>query len=275
MAFALGKEAVLVVLVNLIDALLSLRQKLCLIVGNDCVPHGNGQTGNGGIVESRCLNGVKDWLNVCHRVTIAAIIDQHANIGFHHLVVNERVILGQTLTVKDDATNRCLKTLRMLGYVQILKLAAATHNAEDWMAVLVMRVRIGRAYTNDNLRLNILVGICVNGEKRIVKACKRQRLVLLAGLFRSKEVHTENHILGRYGKHLTGCGTTQVIGRKHEYASLSLCLSGKGHVNRHLVAVEVSVKRSAYQRVKVNCLTFNKNWLKRLNGQAVKRRCTV
>ena len=275
MAFALGKEAVLVVLVDLIDALLSLRQKLCFIVGNDCVPHGNGQTGNGGIVESRCLNGIKDGLNVCHRVTIAAIIDQHANIGFHHLVVNKRVILGQALTVKDDATNRCLKTLRMLGYVQVLKLATTTHNTEDRTATLVMRVRIGRAYTNDNLRLNILIGICVNGEKRIVKACKRQRLVLLAGLFRSKEVDTENHILRRYGKHLTGCGATQVIGRKHEYASLGLCLSGKGHVNRHLVAVEVSVKRSAYQRVKVNCLTFNKNRLKRLDGQAVKRRCTV
>ena len=143
MAFTLGKEAVLVVLVNLIDALLSLRQKLCLIVGNDCVPHGDGQTGNGGIVESRCLNGVKDWLNVCHRVTIAAIIDQHANIGFHHLIVNERVILRQALTVKDDTANRRLKTLRMLGYVQVLKLAATTHNAEDWATVLVMRIRIG------------------------------------------------------------------------------------------------------------------------------------
>ena len=43
----------------------------------------------------------------------------------------------------------------------------------------------------------------------------------------------------------------------------------------HLIAVEVCVECSTYERVNLNGLTFNQLWLERLNTKAVKRRCAV
>ena len=46
-------------------------------------------------------------------------------------------------------------------------------------------------------------------------------------------------------------------------------------MNSHLVAVEVSVERSADQRVQLNSFAFDQERFKSLNTETVKRRCTV
>jgi hypothetical protein len=40
-------------------------------------------------------------------------------------------------------------------------------------------------------------------------------------------------------------------------------------MNRHLIAVEVSIERGTNKRMKLDCLAFDKNWFKGLNTQAV------
>ena len=46
-------------------------------------------------------------------------------------------------------------------------------------------------------------------------------------------------------------------------------------MNRHLVAVKVSVKRGTNKRVKLDCLAFDKNRLKGLNAKTVQGWRTV
>ena len=46
-------------------------------------------------------------------------------------------------------------------------------------------------------------------------------------------------------------------------------------MHSHLVAVEVRVERGADERMQLNGTALNEDRLKRLNAQAVQRRCTV
>ena len=47
------------------------------------------------------------------------------------------------------------------------------------------------------------------------------------------------------------------------------------HVDSHLVAVEVSVKRRTHQRMQLDGFTFDENRLKRLNAKAMQGRCAI
>ena len=58
-------------------------------------------------------------------------------------------------------------------------------------------------------------------------------------------------------------------------ARFELRFQGQRHVNRHLVTVEVSVKRRTHQWVQLNRFTFDQYRLERLDTQTVKCRCTV
>ena len=50
---------------------------------------------------------------------------------------------------------------------------------------------------------------------------------------------------------------------------------GERHVNGHLVAVEVRVKRGTGERMQLHGVALNEDRLKRLNTQAVQRRGAV
>ena len=52
-------------------------------------------------------------------------------------------------------------------------------------------------------------------------------------------------------------------------------LFGQRKMHSHLVTVEIGVERGTYQRMKLNCLTFYKDWLERLNTKSVQCRGTV
>ena len=66
-----------------------------------------------------------------------------------------------------------------------------------------------------------------------------------------------------------------IVRSQHQRARFHLRFQAQWHVNRHLVAVKVGVKRGAHQRVQLNRLAFDQNRLEGLNAQTVQSRRTV
>src|SRR5690625_1293481 len=88
-------------------------------------------------------------------------------------------------------------------------------------------------------------------------------------------VDTNNHVLRGHGHRTTIRGLQNVVAREHQDAGLSLRFGAQRQVNRHLVTVEVSVKRGTNERVQVDGLTLNQLRLEGLDTQAVQRWCAV
>ena len=97
----------------------------------------------------------------------------------------------------------------------------------------------------------------------------------LSRLINGQIVGTQHHILGRDGHGLTVCRLQQVVGGKHEEPGLCLGFCRKGHMHRHLVAVEVGIEGGADQRMELDGSAVNQYRLKGLNGQTVQGRCPV
>ena len=92
---------------------------------------------------------------------------------------------------------------------------------------------------------------------------------LRAHLFTRDVVKTEHDILRRHDDRLTVGWRQDVVGRQHQGARLQLRFQRQRHVHRHLVTVKVSVKRSANQRMQLDCLTFDQHRLECLNTKTV------
>ena len=88
-------------------------------------------------------------------------------------------------------------------------------------------------------------------------------------------VGAQNHILGGHRDGLAVLGPQQVIGREHQHSGFRLGLGGQGHVNGHLVAVEVRVEGGAAQGVQLQGTALHQDGLKGLDAQTVQRRRTV
>ena len=57
----------------------------------------------------------------------------------------------------------------------------------------------------------------------------------------------------------------QVVCRKHRVLCLLLSFLSEGHMHRHLVTIEVSVKCRTDERVQLDRATLNQHGLKRLD----------
>ncbi len=88
-------------------------------------------------------------------------------------------------------------------------------------------------------------------------------------------VATNNHILRRRHHRFTILRFEDVVVCEHEEARFRLCFHGQWNVHSHLIAVKVGVVCGTYEGVKFECFTFDKHGFKRLNTEAVKRRCAV
>ena len=62
-------------------------------------------------------------------------------------------------------------------------------------------------------------------------------------------VGAQHHVLCGHGDGAAVLGPQQVVGGKHQDAGLGLRLGGQGHVNGHLISVEVGVKGGTHQGV--------------------------
>ena len=88
-------------------------------------------------------------------------------------------------------------------------------------------------------------------------------------------VETDDHILRRQGHRAAVRRLQDVVRGEHQDAGLSLGFGAQRQVDCHLVAVEVGVEGATNQRVKLDCLAFNKLRLERLDAETVQGRCTV
>ena len=106
-------------------------------------------------------------------------------------------------------------------------------------------------------------------------AVDRQTLGAYATHVVGQVVSTDDHVL-RWRDERTAVGRAQhVVGREHQNASLGLRFGRQRQVNSHLVAVKVSVKGGANQRVNLDCLALNQYRLKRLDTKTVQSWRTV
>ena len=88
-------------------------------------------------------------------------------------------------------------------------------------------------------------------------------------------IETQGHILRRNCNRFSGRRQEDIIRRHHQEFSFQLSFDRKRNINRHLVTVEVGVKRCADERMDTDRFSFDQDRLKRLDTQAVKRRRTV
>ena len=91
----------------------------------------------------------------------------------------------------------------------------------------------------------------------------------------SHVVQAQNNVLRGHNDRLARCWRQNVVSRHHQCACFELCFQGQRYVNRHLVAIEVSVVSGTNQWVQLDSLAFNQHRFECLNTQTVKRRCTV
>ena len=67
------------------------------------------------------------------------------------------------------------------------------------------------------------------------------------------------------------CWRQNVVRRHHQNTRFKLGFQRQRHVNRHLVAVKVSVKCGTNQRVKLDGFTFDQHRFERLDAKPVQR----
>ena len=100
-------------------------------------------------------------------------------------------------------------------------------------------------------------------------------LALHAVALDGQVVAAKYHILSRTGNGLAVLRLQYVVCGQHEEAGLGLCLYGKRHMNRHLVAVKVGVERGTSKRVQLDGAALHQHRLECLDAQAVQRRRAV
>ena len=100
-------------------------------------------------------------------------------------------------------------------------------------------------------------------------------LARLAIFLKREIVKAKHDILRGNNNRLTIGRRQDVVRRHHQNARLKLGFKAQRHVNGHLVAVKVSVKRSADKRVQLDRLAFNQLRFKGLDTKTVKSRRAV
>ena len=88
-------------------------------------------------------------------------------------------------------------------------------------------------------------------------------------------IQAKHHILGGHNDGIAVGRRQNVVGSHHQGASLQLSFQRQWDMHRHLVPVEVRVKRGTYQRVQLDGLALDQYWLKRLDTQAMQGRRPV
>src|SRR5690606_33208121 len=91
----------------------------------------------------------------------------------------------------------------------------------------------------------------------------------------SQVVQTKHHVLRRNGDGRAVGRVEDVVRRQHQDRRFEDRLLTERNVYRHLVTVEVGVKRRTHQRVKLDSLTFDQLRLEGLDTKTVQRRSTV
>src|SRR3989344_9681947 len=87
----------------------------------------------------------------------------------------------------------------------------------------------------------------------------------LAGISR-KVIDSKYGILRKSRDKVSGGGFQNIFSGSHNFFGFLLCRFRKRDMDRHLVTVEVRVKRCAHERWNLNRKPLNKKWFKSLNA---------
>src|SRR5690606_38352745 len=90
----------------------------------------------------------------------------------------------------------------------------------------------------------------------------------------SQVVQTKHHVLRRNGDGRAVGRVENVVRRQHQDRRFEDRFLTQRNVNRHLVTVEVGVKRRTYERVKLNSRTLNQIGVEGLDNETCQRSCT-
>ena len=252
--FALGDQAVEVLLLELLDLGVGLGDQRLLGGGDDHVVLAERDPGDAGVMVAEAHDPVGEQ----HGLLLAAMaIHQVDDLGDFLLgqqpvdeVEGNRLVARQDLRQQHPARCRLDHAGRRLA-VRIDALVTALDG----------RMQRHRA-----------------GVQRVLQLADIDEYHALAGLaldIHRQVVEPEHDVLRRHDDRLAVGRAEDVVGRHHQHARLELGLERERHVNRHLVAVEVGVERGAHQRMELDRLALDQHRLERLDAKAVQRRRAV
>ncbi len=243
-ALVVGDEAHRVVLFGLLHRLVGLFDELLLLVRNDDVGEGERHARGRGAAEAHVLDRVQE----VRRLLKAGLLQDAGNDRPHVLRAQDLVDVvervGQRF-VEDDAAHGRVDHLSGPVGVAELDLGVEGHL------------------------------ILVEGLAHLLHVGEAHALALLVGLRLGDVVEAQNHVLARHGERAAVGRAADVVARQHEHHALEAGLVREGHVDGHLVPVEVGVVRRADERVNLDGLVLGEDGLKGLNAEPVERRGTV
>ena len=252
--FALGDEAVIVLLLELLDLLAGLLDDFVLARRDHHVVLAEGNTGAGGMLEAE----VHDPVTEDDRLLLAAAaIDRVDHLGDG--------LLGHQLVGRLE---RHLRRMRQ----ELAEHHAAGRRLDDLGRILALVV----PHLHATLDLGVH-GHDAAGERvlDLAHVGERHALPRLTLVHEGEVIEAEHDVLRRHDDRLAVRRMQDVVGRHHQDARFQLGLEAQRNVHGHLVAVEVGVERGTHQRVELDGLAFDQDGLERLDAQAVKRRRTV
>ena len=212
-------------------------------------------------VEASVLEVIQGTRHDIHRVLLSKVVNELAQSLLICNAREPRVILRQSL-VEQNLTDSALQQNRIARRVTL----------RGFPTLGRYKLITRETHLNLGVQLNI---VTIHRHQSFSDRRECVALVLLTFACGGQVVQANDHILRRHSYRTTVRRLQDVVRGEHQNACLSLSLGRERQVNRHLVAVEVSVERRTHERMQLNSLTLNQLRLERLNTQTVQGRCTV
>ena len=246
-----GDQAVLVLLLVLLDPILGRPNKGGLLLGYDQVVLAEGNARPGGVGEAHAHDPVGED----HRFLLPTVSIDGVERG-------RELLLGQ------QPVDQIQRHVRVPG-----QCLGKQHSAR-------------RRIDQNGHRLPLFVDGPVAGPDFRVQGDRpsrqgvldfaevgeRHAFPRLARSIHGQIVDTEHDVLRGNDDRLAVRRAEDVVGGHHQHPRLELSFQGKRHVDRHLVAVEVGIERGADQGVELDRLALDQHRLESLDAEAVQGR---
>src|SRR5919204_191921 len=252
-AFAVGDEALEVLVLDLGHFLLRALQHLLLLGRDDHVLDGDGDARLGGVAVAEAAQPVGEQHGFLLAAEAVADVDQvPQRLLVHHLVDG----------AEGDPPGQDVREQH------------AAHRRLDARAACRVAVGVVLLHAAGDLRVQVHLVVVV-GRPHFRRRGEDAALAVRQHALAGQVVEAEDDVLGGHDDGLAVRGAEDVVGAHHQHARFHLRLDGERHVHRHLVAVEVRVEGRAHQRVELDGLALDQHRLEGLDAEAVQRRRAV
>ena len=255
-AFLVGDDALLVLLLDLTDLVKRLLDLLLLLSRNDHVVDTDRNTRTGRLLESDFFQLVEGSDCALVADSLIAVENEVTQLALAHHDVGEAQ-LGRPDLREDHATHGGLDD--MVGRIAVDRLLA--------------EVRILETHTIVGLQGTIHLG----EDDFFFGTAQNDAFALLAGLarFGREVIATQWNVLSRRHDRLAARRAENVQRRHHEEASLQLGFDRQRYVHGHLVTIEVRVVGGTNQRMDSDGFALDEDRLERLHRQTMQCWCAV